>query len=196
MLMTTARHCDGIGPLDRGACAYAVGDARSAQCYFRKRAALAEALRRVQGVSATNQVPRHERTADPPPTQPSWAKRPAGCRPTLAFWGNAKFAVAAPGSAASTCRRVRHAAERELRITVAPVSEYATSSVRGLGVHPRREGRGRHGSHLACCTRRVPGSVGGSMSEGSMAVMLAWVAFCRGMRATAAPTLVGLLAPR
>ena len=53
MLMTTACHCAGIGPLDRGACAYAVGDARSAQCYFRKRAALAEALRRVQGVSAT-----------------------------------------------------------------------------------------------------------------------------------------------
>ena len=113
------------------------------QTYYRKRAATAEALRRVQGAGATTQVPRRDRPGQPHPPEPAWAKRPAGCRPTLALWGNAKFAVAAPGSAASTCRRIRFAAEREPRVAVGPVSEYATSSVRARIRRPTRTGSAR-----------------------------------------------------
>ena len=120
-------------------------------------------------------MPRRDRPGPIHPPEPVWAKRPAGCRPTLALWGNAKFAVAAPGSAASTCRRIRFAAEHEPRVAVGPVSEYATSSVRARIRRPTDGDRGegadiRHvhcevvagcSLHLQFCVedaRRVPGA--------------------------------------
>ena len=108
------------------------GRGRRTQCYFRKRAALAEALRRVQGAKRHSQTKRADRLK-PDPAKPH---QPAGCRPTLALWGNAKFATAMPGSAASTCRRIRYAAQREPRIAEVGVSEHASSSVCSVAVSP------------------------------------------------------------
>ena len=93
------------------------------QTYLRKRAGLAEALRRVQGAGARKEH-------GPAPGAPAVATPPAGCRPTVVAWGNAKFATAGVGSSASTCRQIRAAAERDPHIAVAPTSEGYTSVVR------------------------------------------------------------------
>ena len=51
----------------------------------------------------------------------------AGVRPTIVLYGNARFAVAAPGSMASPVRACRHGVERHPTFVTRPVSERDTS---------------------------------------------------------------------
>ncbi len=110
-----------------------------AQRYFRKRATTSEMLRRVGGCEPANlrAAVRHPRAPPSTPTggcvdapKLSTVRRPtAGVRPTLVLYGNARFAVASPGSMASPVRAYRFAVERHPLYSTRPIGERDTSKV-------------------------------------------------------------------